>query len=158
MTAARGGRRRAWLSALTVVALDQLTKVWAQSALSPSLSKPFLPGLLRLRLVFNTGAAFSLFTGATAVLGVVSLVVAVGVAFWIQSQPLARPWQWLGSGALLGGAIGNGLDRWRLGSVVDFLELVPVQFPVFNLADVAINVAVACLVLDVIVGRGGAER
>jgi signal peptidase II len=158
MSAARGSRLRAWLAAAIVVGLDQFTKVWAHGALSPGLAKPFMPGLLRLRLVFNTGAAFSLFTGATAVLGVVSLAVAVALAFWIQSQPLARPWQWLGAGALLGGAIGNGLDRWRLGGVVDFLELVPVQFPVFNLADVAINLAVACLVLDLIVGRGGAER
>ena len=49
---------------------------------------------------------------------------------------------------VLAGALGNGLDRWRLGSVVDFLELVPIQFPIFNLADVAINGAVVCFLLD----------
>ena len=54
----------------------------------------------------------------------------------------------LGLGLLLGGAIGNGIDRFRLGQVVDFLELVPIRFPIFNIADVAINLAVACLVLD----------
>jgi len=60
-------------------------------------------------------------------------------------------------GLLLGGAIGNGLDRWRLGSVVDFLEFVPIAFPVFNVADVAINLAVACLVIDLL-RRGSHER
>ena len=48
---------------------------------------------------------------------------------------------------IMGGALGNGLDRWRLGSVVDFLALVPVPFPVFNLADVAINLAVLFFLL-----------
>ena len=46
-----------------------------------------------------------------------------------------------------GGAAGNGLDRWRLGAVVDFLAFVPIQFPVFNVADVAINLAVLCFLL-----------
>ena len=49
---------------------------------------------------------------------------------------------------MLAGAVGNGLDRWRLGAVVDFLELVPIHFPIFNLADVAINVALACFLFD----------
>jgi signal peptidase II len=143
--------------AAAVVALDQLSKAWAVAALPPGLARPLLPGLLQLRLVFNTGAAFSLFTGATAVLGLVSLVVAVALVVWIQRHPGLRRWQCLGIGSLLGGAIGNGLDRWRLGAVVDFLELVPIHFPVFNLADVAINVAVVCLALDLLEGRRGSD-
>ncbi len=159
MTAAAGRTRlAAWLLALAIVLLDQFSKAWAGAVLSPGLPQPLLPGLLRLRLVFNTGAAFSLFSGSTAWLALVSLLVAVGVGLWIQRQPRLRRWQWLGFGALLGGAVGNGLDRWRLGSVVDFLELVPIQFPVFNLADVAINLAVVCLVLDLLGGHGGDDR
>jgi lipoprotein signal peptidase len=57
---------------------------------------------------------------------------------------------------LLAGAAGNGLDRWRSGSVVDFLELVPIHFPIFNIADVAINLAVACFLIDLLrSGRSG---
>ncbi|MCP9772184.1 signal peptidase II [Synechococcus sp. Tobar12-5m-g] len=155
---AKPWRRVAWLVATAVVLLDQFTKAWAVATLAPSASQPFLPGLLRLRLLFNTGAAFSLFQASTALLGVVSLLVALGLIIWIQRQSSLRRWQALGVGALLGGALGNGLDRWRLGGVVDFLELVPIQFPVFNLADVAINVAVACLAVDLWEGRGGAGR
>jgi len=106
-----------------------------------------VPGLLNLQLVSNTGAAFSLFTGAPKLLGLVSLVVSAAVLFWILRQPLTGPWQSLGFGFLLGGAVGNGLDRWRIGAVVDFLALVPIQFPVFNLADVAINLAVLCFLV-----------
>ena len=45
---------------------------------------------------------------------------------------------------LLGGTMGNGLDRWRLGYVTDFIEILPINFPIFNLADIAINLAVIC--------------
>jgi signal peptidase II len=84
------------------------------------------------------------------VLGVVSLLVSLGVAVWIlkagrRGLPRTRA---LALGLLLGGAIGNGLDRWRLGAVIDFLALVPVNFPVFNLADVAINLAVVGFLID----------
>jgi signal peptidase II len=114
-----------------------------------------LPGLLQQRLVFNTGAAFSMLEGNAFGLGLVSAAVAVGLVFWIQTSGALSRWQSLGLGLLLGGAIGNGLDRWRLGSVVDFLEFVPVQFPVFNLADTAINLAVVCLLIDLLRRQDG---
>ena len=108
-----------------------------------------------LRLVFNTGAAFSMLEGNAFGLGLVSAAVAVGLVVWIQTSGALSRWQSLGLGLLLGGAIGNGLDRWRLGSVVDFLEFVPVQFPVFNLADTAINLAVICLLIDLLRRQDG---
>ena len=138
----------AYRVALAVVLADQLSKAWAFSQLAGGGTQPLLPGLLQLQLVFNTGAAFSMLTGNTLLLGLVSAAVALGLTFWIQTAGALPRLQWLGLGLLLGGAIGNGLDRWRLGQVVDFLALVPINFPVFNLADVAINLAVACLLID----------
>jgi len=140
-------RRLALAVALAVVVLDQLSKRWALNNLPAGVPRGFLPGWLDLHLVSNTGAAFSLFTGAPRLLALVSLVVSAGLLLWILRQPLGGRWASLGFGFLLGGALGNGLDRWRLGAVVDFLALVPIQFPVFNLADVAINVAVLCFVV-----------
>ena len=140
--------RRAYLIALVVVVSDQLSKLWALQQLSGRGVQPLLPGLLQQRLVFNTGAAFSMFEGKAFGLGLVSAVVALALVWWIQTSGSLSRWQSLGLGLLLGGAIGNGLDRWRLGSVVDFLEFVPISFPVFNGADVAINLAVAALVID----------
>lgn len=142
-----------YLVAIALVLLDQWSKAWALAQLSGSGVRPLLPGLVQLRLVFNTGAAFSLMEGNALLLGLVSLAVAVGLVFWIQTSGPLRRLQWIGLGLLLGGAIGNGLDRWRLGSVVDFLEFVPVTFPVFNVADVAINLAVLCLALDLLQER-----
>lgn len=148
----------AYRTALAVVLLDQLSKAWASAQLTPGLATPLLPGLLQLRLVVNTGAAFSLLTGNAPLLGLVSAAVAAGLVLWIQTSDPLRPWQALGLGLLLGGALGNGIDRWRLGHVVDLLEAVPVSFPVFNLADVAINLAVLCLVIDLWRGDGRAAR
>jgi signal peptidase II len=84
----------------------------------------------------------------------VSLLVSIGIAVWIQRQEQLTLTRSLGVGLLLGGALGNGLDRWRLGYVVDFLALVPVSFPVFNLADVAINLAVLCFAIELLRNHG----
>ena len=148
----------AYRVALAVVLIDQLSKAWVLQHLAGRGVHPLLPGLLQQRLVFNTGAAFSMLTGNTAALGLVSALVAIALVGWIQTAGPLRRLQWLGLGLLLGGAIGNGLDRWRLGRVVDFLEFVPVSFPVFNGADVAINLAVACLVLDGVRQHGPRPR
>ena len=141
-----------FVTAAVVVLADQLSKLWAARVLPGAGSQPLIPGLLDLYYTTNTGAAFSLFSGSSRLLGLVSLLVALGVAGWILNSgrrrlPLSRA---LALGFLLGGAIGNGLDRWRLGAVIDFLALVPVNFPVFNVADVAINLAVVGFLLDVI--------
>jgi signal peptidase II len=131
-----------------VLLLDQLSKHWAVTQLLPGRVTPFLPGLLQLRRVANTGAAFSLLSGNSLALGVVSATVALVVAGWLLWRPPRGPWLNLAAALVLAGALGNGIDRWRLGAVIDFLEFVPIHFPIFNLADVAINVAVACFLLD----------
>ncbi len=145
-------RLAAYGLAAVVVGLDQLSKAWALEALAQG-PRVLLPGLLDLSLTFNTGAAFSLFTGGATGLGVVSLAVVVAAAVWLQRQPTLPLVRLLGAGFLLGGAAGNGIDRWRTGAVVDFLALVPIHFPVFNLADVAINLAVLCIAIEVLRGQ-----
>ena len=147
--------RRGSVVALSVliVVLDQLSKHWARGALLPGGSMPFIPGLLQLNLVRNTGAAFSLFRDSSMLLGILSLVVAIGVSIWIWREARRGLWMGLALGFLLGGTIGNGIDRWRLGHVTDFLELVPIQFPIFNWADVAINLAVLCFAIDAFSNR-----
>jgi signal peptidase II len=77
--------------------------------------------------------------------------VSVGLLVWIwRSARQWSKWQAAAAALLLAGSLGNGLDRWRYGAVIDGLELVPISFPVFNLADVAINLAVLCLLIEAI--------
>jgi signal peptidase II len=144
----RSGRALPLLLALAVLVADQWSKSWVLSHLPAGRQYPFLPGLLALQRVSNTGAAFSLFRDSVQILGVVSLAVSAAVLLWILWKPPHGLWPSLALGFLLGGAAGNGLDRWIHGAVTDFLATVPFSFPVFNLADVAINLAVACFALD----------
>ncbi|MCP9774607.1 signal peptidase II [Cyanobium sp. WAJ14-Wanaka] len=140
--------------AILVALLDQLSKLWATTNLLPQRPVQFLPGLLDLQLTHNTGAAFSLLTGSTKPLAVVSLAVAIGVVVWCERHGSITLLRQLGTALVLGGAIGNGLDRWRAGAVVDFLALVPIHFPIFNGADVAINLAVLFFAIDLLRGHG----
>jgi len=140
----------ALMVASAVVLADQLSKAWVHSHLAAGMVKPFLPGLLQLRRVANTGAAFSLFTGSALPLALLSAAVSAALVGWILLRPPTGGWRALAMGLLLGGAAGNGIDRWRFGWVLDFLEFVPVHFPVFNLADVAINGAVLCFVVELL--------
>jgi len=146
------------LIAVAVVLCDQVSKAWFTAVLSDGRSLQAVPGLLDLRLVHNTGAAFSLLRGATPVLGLLSLVVVIAVLIWLWRQQRLPIWQGLAVGLLLGGSLGNGIDRWRLGYVVDFLALVPIDFPIFNPADVAINLAVICFAVDLWSNRSAIGR
>ena len=145
--------KRFWilLSAAGLLLLDQLSKQWWLQNLPPGVSQRWIPGLLNLRLVWNDGAAFSLFRNGALWLGWISLLVSVGLLIWIgrRGRQWSR-WQAAAAACLLGGSLGNGIDRWRYGAVIDGLELVPFSFPVFNLADVAINLAVLCLLIEAI--------
>ena len=151
-------RQSTLLIALVIVVVDQVSKAVASSVLQDGHTLPLLPHLISLQLVHNTGAAFSVLRGSTALLGLLSLVVGIGLILWIWRQRVLPFWQALASAALLGGTLGNGLDRWRLGYVVDFLALEPIDFPIFNGADVAINLAVLCFGIDLWTRRGETSR
>lgn len=139
-----------WLFAMAgaVVLLDRVTKVWAESALAPGEPHELIGSLLKLRLIYNPGAAFSMFTGATWVFAVLSSVFCVAVV-WFAPRMRHRGVA-LAVGAVLGGAFGNLVDRltrepgFGRGLVVDFLELP--YWPVFNVADMGVFLGVCALV------------
>jgi len=132
-----------------LLALDQGTKAWAVRSLVVGESRPLLGNLLHLTRVHNPGGAFGLFpqhTGAfIAVSSVVVLVLGVSL-FLGRWQGLSR----VGSAVLLGGAVGNLIDRLRWGYVLDFIQ-VP-GFLVFNLADTAIVVGAGLIALSLLAG------
>ena len=146
------------LIAAAIVLIDQLSKAALSAVLVDGKTMTAIPGILSLQLVHNSGAAFSLFSRSTELLGYLSLLVSVGILVWIGRQRAIPLWQGLATACLLGGRLGNGLDRWRLGYVVDFLARVPINFPIFNGADIAINLAVLCFGLDLWLNRQNGEH
>ncbi|PKW25661.1 signal peptidase II [Phycicoccus duodecadis] len=150
----RGLRTRLAVVALAVLALDQATKAWALAALTPGEPVDVLGSAIRLNLIRNAGAAFSLGDGSTWVLTLVSLAILVGVV--IGARRVANsPWA-LSLGLLLGGAVGNLVDRFARepgpgrGHVVDFIDYF--GFFIGNVADIAIVVAAG--VIMVLAQRG----
>ncbi len=132
--------------AVAVLAFDQLTKWWATNALADG-PIVVIDDWFQLRLTFNTGASFSIFSGGGQILALVSIGV-VALIFYILGDA-SRRLEALALGLVLGGALGNLTDRVFRGSglldgaVVDFIDFT--FFATFNVADIAINVGVVLL-------------
>jgi signal peptidase II len=144
-----GGRRR-WpvfaALAVLVVVVDQLTKSIVTSALAPGESVPVVGDLLRIVFGQNSGALFGLFKDNAVMFGIVSIVV-IGLIVAYHARSAPSLYLSVTLGLLLGGAIGNMVDRLRLGYVVDFVDagIGTTRFYTFNVADSAISVAILLL-------------
>jgi signal peptidase II len=137
------GWRRAAMTVAIVLAADQLTKALVRRGIDGGEHDSVFPGV-DLVHVRNNGVAFGLLGG-----GGVALTVLTGVALTVLLAYFAlnshRAWVWLPTGLLIGGAVGNLIDRLAYGSVTDFIDLP--FWPAFNVADVAITAGVAALLL-----------
>lgn len=138
----------AWSTTAAVLLVDQLSKVWAVASLEGQPDREIIGELLRFSFVRNPGAAFGLGGGATIVFSLVAVVVAV--ALFRMSTKLVSMWWAVALGLMLGGAMGNLLDRLLRepaplqGHVVDFLRLP--NWPVFNVADMSLVSAAVLIV------------
>ena len=141
-------RRFFLLPAAFVFLFDQLTKILAKNFLITGTSRPVLPPAFQLTLIQNQGIAFGLFQDGEKILLLLissSICVLFALGFFSASERLRVQW---GIGLILGGALGNWLDRIRLGAVTDFLDFR--IWSVFNFADTAISVGVGLFVLDML--------
>lgn len=135
------------LVAAAVVALDQLSKAAARSALVSGEPVTLVPGVMDLSLVYNTGAAFSLGEGGGPlfVLLAAAILVAGLVVAWRRADvPLPLL---LAVAAVAGGGVGNAIDRVALGAVTDFFKTTFVDFAVFNVADIFVTCGVVLAVV-----------
>ena len=145
------------LAAITVASVfDQATKLMALATLERGSAQPVLP-FFDLRLSFNQGVSFSMFAetfaGRPLLLAGITLVIVALFAFLL-IRSTAR-WEAIALGLIIGGALGNALDRIRLGAVVDFLDfhVSGWHWPAFNLADTAIAVGVMLLLAITALGK-----
>lgn len=141
-----------WLSAIVIV-LDQLSKWWALSALQPAgVQHPVIPGFLNWTLAFNTGAAFSFLAGGAGwqrwFFVLLALAISGVLVAWLARTP-RRDWRTaLPLALIVGGAVGNLIDRLHAAQVTDFIHVYFRQwsYPVFNLADCGITVGAVMLI------------
>lgn len=142
-----------WVAALIGLVADQLTKIWVVNTFEltmPPETIALWPGVFHFTYVTNTGAAFSLFSENGEWLRWLSLIVSLGLMLMGCLASLPNRWEQAGFGFILAGAVGNGIDRFMSGEVVDFLDFRLIRFPVFNLADVCINIGIVCLIIAMI--------
>jgi signal peptidase II len=146
-----------------VLVADQLTKLAAVAWLRPFESRHVLPGF-DLTLLYNTGAAFSFLHGAGGwqrwVFVTLAVLVSAGIAVYLPRAARSEPRSAVALALILGGALGNLVDRLRFGHVVDFVDLhaAGYHWPAFNLADAAITLGAAALVLGGLSRPAGSDR
>jgi signal peptidase II len=163
MNAIRGRAPELWIAAIIVV-VDQLTKAWIRSALPLHESITIIPGLFDITHVRNTGAAFGIMNGLEfaykpVVMVLVALAALVAVGTYAVTLPAEQRIARVGLALILGGALGNLIDRSTMGFVIDFVDVYwrGIHFWAFNVADSAITVGVTLMLLDMLgVGRAPA--
>ena len=142
-----------WLAlSLFVIASDQISKFIVLGVLQPYVPQPAIPGILNWTLAFNTGAAFSFLNDQGGwqrwLFTVLALIVSAILTRWLAAIPRADWRNALPLALVIGGALGNLIDRVRFGHVTDFIEVYyhTWSFPAFNVADSAISVGAVLLV------------
>jgi signal peptidase II len=134
-----------WAAAGTVIALDQLTKGLVRALLDRGESWPRADWPVHIRYVTNTGAAFGILRDQTAFLTVMALIGLAAIYLYYRYPPFDHLIAPIAIGMMLGGAIGNLIDRLRLGRVTDFIDLP--HYPEFNVADSSISVGIIILIV-----------
>ncbi|MEA4861997.1 MAG: signal peptidase II [Victivallaceae bacterium] len=143
------------LTALLIIAVDQLSKIWAERFLQGQPPIRVIPGFFSLAFVTNKGAAWGIFNGHAPMLLVVALVVLAGAIWFFRKLTEGYTERYFALMIILGGVVGNAIDRLWRGEVVDFLDFVfgSYHFPTFNIADSAICCGVALYMLSSLLRR-----
>lgn len=142
------------VAAAVLVLVDQLIKKAAVDSLKGQDDIVLIKNVLGLTYAENTGAAFSAFSDSTLMLSVVTLLMLVAVVAFLFFAKIPNKAVNVGVTMILGGGVGNLIDRFEQGYVVDYIETLFVDFPVYNFADICVTVGVAivcvCLIYDII--------
>lgn len=136
--------------AFFMIIIDQLVKYWTITQLDLLESLPGIPGVFDFFYIQNTGASWGIFSGQMGLFFVVTLIVISYILFLMYKTPNHHLWSQLSYGLLIGGALGNFIDRLINGYVVDMFRLQFISFPVFNVADMALTFGVIGLIIVVL--------
>lgn len=137
------------VAAALLVAIDQWIKYWATAVLQPIGAMTLIPGIVELRYFLNDGMAFSMLAGKQTLLILMTSVMLICVLVLLLVRKMG-PWERISWTLILGGGIGNLIDRVLNGVVVDYVNFLFMNFAVFNFADICITTGVVMLVLWVL--------
>ena len=130
-----------------IIIIDQFTKYLIYYNYYKILNKDFL--LFRLDFVKNYGAAFNIFSGNRIFLSCISIIFSILIIYLILRRNSLNTFEFYSYSFILGGTIGNGVDRILRGFVIDFINLNTINFPVFNVADISINIGFIFLLYSI---------
>lgn len=136
------------LLALAVIVIDQLSKDYIETHMTIGMSVPLIQDMFHLTYILNPGAAFGLFEHQTAFFIIIAISMVLGAVYFYPKIPQQYRLLRFGTGLMVGGAIGNVIDRIRTGYVVDFFDLR--VWPIFNIADMAIVCGVGCIIFTIV--------
>ena len=136
-------------AAAALIGIDQAIKLWTVNVLQPVGSMPLIPYVVELRFVLNQGMAFSLLSGKQLFLIIATSIALILVAYMLFFRSRGKYLQQAAMLLVLGGGIGNLIDRVLNGEVVDYINLLFMRFAVFNFADICVCVGVALWVLEI---------
>ena len=137
------------LAAAVLVGVDQFIKRWATAVLLPKTAMTLIPGVLELRYFLNDGMAFSMLAGKQKLLIAATSLMLLGVLWMLFARKLT-PLERVGWTLVLGGGIGNLIDRIATGVVVDYINVLFMNFAIFNFADICVCVGVGLLMVWVL--------
>ena len=144
------------LAAAALIGIDQAIKLWATNVLQPIGAMPLIPHVVELRFVLNPGMAFSLLSGKQLFLIIATSIALIFVAYGLFFRSRGKLLQQIAF--ILAGGIGNLIDRVLNGEVVDYINLLFMQFAVFNFADICVCVGVGLWVLVIFLEELHAEN
>ena len=145
-----------YLVALILLSLDQFSKYLITQKMSLADSMPVIKSIFHITYVENTGIAFGLFPQGQILFITISLIIILVIVFFERKKALKSPWERFCLGLVLGGALGNLVDRLRFGFVIDFLDFR--IWPVFNLADSGVCIGGILMAFFLLKKRPSKER
>jgi len=136
------------LLAFVVIVLDQVSKWYVQTHMITGVSIPVIENIFHITYILNPGAAFGLFEHQTAFFVFIAICMVVAVIYFYPKIPLQYALLRFGIGLMVGGALGNVIDRIKTGYVVDFFDFR--IWPIFNIADIGIVCGVGCIIFTIV--------
>ncbi|HFU4137002.1 TPA: signal peptidase II [Streptococcus suis] len=138
------------LLAAVLIAIDQYVKAWTVANIELDSVRKFLPGFMSLAYLRNYGAAWSILQNQQWFFTIVTIVVMIGLVCYYIRQIKGSLWTLFSLSLMMAGALGNFIDRVRLGYVVDMFHLDFINFPIFNVADMCLSVGVGLLFICIL--------